>query len=123
MGNVEVSKAQFRELFDAALQEAVDRAEAYHRITLPKDYIVELHGAGSRGEKMSISAAVDRLYISATLFWLAIDVAAIRIEGNQTVIFVRASGHDPGTWHETFYYDEGRGPFQTMVPMSIKTIE
>ncbi len=120
---IPVSKEQFTNWFVAALEQAAINAEEYLGVSrIPRNFLIDLH-AGPKGEIHSIDEAVDKLYIGNDLSWLIIDVAVQRIEGDNTTVFVRPSGHDPEPWPSTWKFDEGKGPFNQMIYQGIEIVD
>ncbi len=57
-------------------------------------------------------AAADALYLGPERFYKLIDVVVKWIEGDITVVFVRAADFDPCPWEATLD-PNGLGPFKT----------
>ena len=112
-------KQEFAKLFMSAIHEAVALAEGLRgRRDLPNRYRFELQGIGIYGGFITddIQNAIDSLYLGEELSYRVIDVAVKEIHGDLTVIFVRASGHPPVPWDETFNASQRKGPFKVMGP-------
>lgn len=114
-----MDKEQFRALFTKALEAAVVAAQEAHNCLLQRPLRVELHGAGSPGTRMTPDQALENLFINDNLFWRIIDVAVIGANEEFTIMFVRASGHTPSPWDQTWDPD-GAGPFQVTVAGAIR---
>jgi hypothetical protein len=108
----QVDREQFRAYFTDALNVAAARTQEHFRLNLPKNTSVELHAAGHGGDRMGPDAAADALDLGPERFYKLIDVMVKWIEGDTTVVFVRATGFEPCPWEAT-HDPEGLGPFKT----------
>jgi hypothetical protein len=108
-----IDKQQFRELFETALNEAAENAERILQADVSRDFLIELHLYGVR--LCDVDTALDNLYLGEDRAYKVIDVAVLRVEPDNTTVFVRASGHDPVPWEETYQADKLQGPFKQMI--------
>lgn len=117
-----MQKEEFKKLFERIADEAIKTAEQAFAKNLPHDYIVELHGAGIRGEQMPLSEVVEHLYIDADTSYLIIDVGVKYVKNDVAVLLVRPSDHAPAPYSQTWNKPEGNGPFKVIVPMNLADI-
>ncbi len=69
---------------------------------------------------MSVDQAVDHLYLTNDKFYRIIDVAIRRITPNDTIVFVRPSGHVPTDFNQT--WDPKKfGPFKQIFFQNIES--
>ncbi len=104
--------AEFRQLFEAALQLAAERAEQKIGRTVPRTFLIKLYGGGYSGHILDLETATRVLYLGADTFYRIIDVAVIEITDGRTICFVRASQHRPGPLEQTWNEPPGYGPFK-----------
>jgi hypothetical protein len=109
-----MTKGTFLELFQRALNDAADGAEAKVLKAIPRSFLIRLHSFGLDDRLLSIEDAVDKIYINSDRFYRIIDVAIEEMLPKESVAFVRVSGHAPDalsvTWDPT-----GSGPFKQIV--------
>jgi hypothetical protein len=120
-----MNKKSFKKLFLRIGADAIEQARATTSQNVPSEFIVEMHGGkGSTGQGrlMTVDEAVDALYISKTQFYIFIDVFAKSVRGNQTILFVRPSGHESTSFEKTCNTPEGNGPFKVMPPVDLKIV-
>jgi hypothetical protein len=114
-----VTEHEFSRLFERVLEAAVVLAEQKLGRTLPRKLLIELHGAGYPGRSMTVPAALSALYLDTDRFYRVIDVGVIRMSQDAVTVFVRASGHAPDRWENT--WDPGTmGPFKVILAEVIK---
>lgn len=89
---------------------------------VPNDLQISLHGAGHAGDLLSPSEALDELFPDENKFYRIIDVAVIAVSDQFTRVFVRASGHEPGSFEQTWNDPPGSGPFKQIISKEIKLI-
>ena len=115
-----MTKREFFELFGSALGSAAEQAERTLGHSIPRDFTIELHGAGCSGKLLSIADAFDRLFLGEDTFYRIIDVSVIAISPTQTTIFVRPSSHQPSTFDNTWNQPIGSGPFKQIYAEHIR---
>jgi hypothetical protein len=114
-----MDKQSFQILFERVAAEALSKAKSQHSKDIPDDFLVELHGGGVPGKSMPAEEALDILYIDQNHFFLCIDVGVKAVRGDKTILFVRASGHEPGAFKDTWHFPTGYGPFNVIVPYNL----
>lgn len=114
MVDKKVVKQDFDDMFRAALDKAAASAESRLSVNVPREYIIELHGAGATKMLLGVEEAIDRLFVDDFSAYKKIDIAVIQIKKNKTIVFVRASGYGPVPWQESFNFAEGEGPFDQL---------
>ena len=114
-----MTKGEFRRLFLRALDRAAASAEAKLARPIPRSFLIELHGAGSPGQTASIEEALDQMYLGSNRFHRIIDVAIKRLLPENSVAFVRVSGHSPTTFNAT-WNPADLGPFKQITAETIE---
>lgn len=105
--------SDFSVLFYRVIEQAVQQAEAQFSIQLPKSRMVEFHGFGLSGDKISLAAALEKVYLGDDLFFVLIDVVVIAYSDNAAYIFMRISGHPPvDKFEKTYNSAIGLGAFK-----------
>lgn len=109
-----MTKGEFRELFQRQLNVAADNAEAKIGNPISRLFLVRLHAFGNDDRLLSVDEAIDKIYLGSDRFYPIIDVAVEEVLPNESLAFVRVSGHSPdvlsATWDPT-----GSGPFKQIV--------
>jgi hypothetical protein len=118
-----MSFGEFYELFESALSIAVGNAEKRLHQRLPHEIIVELHGAGNTGKLMDPFQAAKVLYLGEDRYYRVIDIALIKVNKRESIVFVRASSHSPGTFAQTWNNPHGSGPFKQIMATEIEIEE
>jgi hypothetical protein len=111
-----MTKQEFRGLFQASLESAARDAERHLRRPVSRNLKVLLYGAGYRGDLLDPRAAADALYLGSDTFYRIIDLGVVDVDDDRTIIFVRPSGHTPGSWGDTWNTPPGSGPFKQLGP-------
>ena len=88
-------REEFRELFQRSLNLAADNAEAKVPPPIPHSFLIRLHAFGCDDRLVSVDEAVDKIHVGSDRFYRIIDVAIIEVLSNESVAFVRVSGHPP----------------------------
>jgi hypothetical protein len=114
-----MTKSKFRSLLMEALDRAAACTEARLARPIPRSFLIELHGAGSPGQTVSIDAALNRLYLGSDRFYRIIDVAIKKLLPRKSVAFVRVSGHSPTNFDET-WNPADLGPFKQIIGETIE---
>jgi hypothetical protein len=116
-----MTKDEFRELYLQALNVAADSAEEALAQPIPRSFLIELHGIGGSGSErlLTVEEALDALYLGNDRFYRIIDVAVKKLLPNNSVIFVRPSGHPPDKFEKT-WYPGGKGPFKQIYSTRIE---
>ena len=109
-----MTKNDFRALFLRALDNAADNAERKLAEPIPRAFQIELHAPGSPAAVMRADDALDSIYLGSDRFYRIIDVAVRKLLPEHTVIFVRASGHAPAGFDQTWNASD-LGPFKQML--------
>lgn len=114
-----MTKHEFRNLFLKALKSATRVADERLGKRIPRSFLIELHAPTSTGEVMTVDQATDRIYLGPDTFYRIIDIAIQKVLPHQTVVFVRASGHAPSSFDET--WEPTRfGPFKQILAQTIE---
>ena len=115
-----MERQQFAELFRTALEEAARNDEVKVTRRIPRDFQIELHGAGHSRALLDPQAVLDVLYLGPNRFYRVVDVAVIAVGPHRTTAFVRVSGHEPGSWDQTWNDPPGAGPFHQLIAERIE---
>jgi hypothetical protein len=115
-----MNEDEFAQLFRDALEKATADAEARLGRSLPRSYTILLHGAGHSGATMPIEQAAQVLYLGPECFYRIIDIALTKVVQDSCVVFVRVSGHAPGSWLDTWNDPPGSGPFKQLIAQDIE---
>ena len=112
--HMEISRAEFTELFEEALTEAISLAEETVGARTNDQVVFLVYGAGFDGELMLKDAAVEAIFINNESFYRVIDIGVFDTDPEQTTIWLRVSGHAPGPFSES--WDPNHlGPFKTVI--------
>ena len=107
-----LTREAFRLLLEQAIQESLDLAQQQVADVLPKATRLEL--AGNRNRGLSLEEVISGLYRDGT-FPRIVDVFVQGTADEQTLIFLRSSGH---AWTEdlaqTWNQPAGMGPFKSL---------
>lgn len=114
-----MTKDEFKRLFLEIANQAIDQARLVTSKKVPSNFVVEMHGAGMSGRLMTSDEAIEIMYIDEKTFYRFIDVGVKRICDTESLLFVRVSGHEPGTFDNTWNTPKGNGPFKVIVPLEI----
>src|SRR5947209_6876480 len=97
-----MTKHRFRKLFERALKNAAKLTEARLGQPVPRSFLIELHAPASTGRVMGVDEAFDQLYLGDGRYYRIIDVTIRRLLPDQSVAFVRVSGHGPVSFEDTW---------------------
>lgn len=109
-----MTKEEFGHLFEMALDAATRDTEATLKRSVPRRFVISLHGAGYAGDRMDPSEALAILYLGEDRYYRIIDVATIEVGDATLTIFVRVSDHQPGSFEQTWNDPAGNGPFKQL---------
>jgi hypothetical protein len=109
-----MTRGDFLQLFQRALNLAADNAEAKLKKPIPRSFLISLHAFGCDDRLLSVDDALEKLYLGSDRFFRIIDVAIAEVRPDASVVFVRPSGHPPdalsATWDPT-----SPGPFKQLI--------
>lgn len=114
-----MTKRGFRNLFLRALRAAAELADIRLAKPIPRSFLIELHAPTSSGQTMSVDQAIDQIYLGSDRFYRIIDVAIRRLSSDQSIAFVRVSGHPPGPFSQT-WDPANLGPFKQILSQTIE---
>ncbi|HKO55573.1 MAG TPA: hypothetical protein VJ276_06805 [Thermoanaerobaculia bacterium] len=117
-----MTEEEFAEVFQQALERAAGNAEQALGRAVPRLFEIELHGLAPRSRRMSKEDALHELYLGPDRFHRIIDVAVRRVGKDVTTVFTRVSGHEPGSWDETWNQPPGAGPFKQLIARDVEVI-
>lgn len=115
-----MTEGEFRRLFTSTLEAAARDAERRLGFALPRQFRIRLYGADHAGDVVGVTTAVASLYLGADRFYRIIDVAVVEVTEQEVTCFVRASGHRPGSFAQTWNTPPGHGPFKLLTSAEIK---
>jgi hypothetical protein len=119
-----MTREEFGALFQSALERAALNAESKVSHAVPRNFRIRLHGAGYGGQHlMGVQEGADMLYLGEHRFYRIVDLAVTEIVGPETIVFVRASDHEPGTLAQTWDTPPGSGPFKQLLAEEISVRE
>lgn len=124
-----MTKDEFSQLFQQALETAAQNAERVLQRQIPRQFAILFHGASHSGQvysgqQLTVETALESLYLGADRMYRIIDVVVQEIDGDLTKVFVRPSGHPPVTsLEETWNQPSGMGPFKQIMALKIKVTE
>ncbi|HEX4243232.1 MAG TPA: hypothetical protein VHZ53_17610 [Steroidobacteraceae bacterium] len=113
-----MTKAEFGEIFRRALNVAAQNADEKLSNPVPRSFLIRLHSFGYDDQLISVDEAAGKLYVGSDRFYRIIDVAIEEVRPNQSIVFVRVSGHPPDTLSATFD-PSGSGPFKQIIMYNI----
>lgn len=112
-----MDEQEFTQRFHAALNAAAEAAERHYGRSVPRQFRVLLHGAGHPGDLMDLDEALSALYLGPEQSYLIFDVGFLEEDQGQSFMWVRASGHRPGSYSQTWNQPPGNGPFKVVGPV------
>jgi hypothetical protein len=119
IGAMTMTKNDFRELFQRALNVAADNAEGKTRKPIPRSFLIELHAPGSSERLVSVDEALDHIYLGSDRCYRIIDIAIKEVLPAESVAFVRVSGHPPDEFSKT-WDPGGAGPFKQILATRVE---
>lgn len=115
-----MTKNEFGVLFDDALEVAARNAEKKLGRPVPRIFEIEMHGLAPHSRRLMKNQALDEIYLAADRFYRIIDLAVRRINKDVSMVFMRVSGHEPGTFSQTWNQPPGSGPFKQLLADDIE---
>jgi hypothetical protein len=85
-----------------ALERAAEQAGARLGSRVPRTFLIELHAPQVSGQRVDLDWALDHLYLDADHCYRIIDTAVTQILPDASVAFMRASGHVPVPFDQTW---------------------
>jgi hypothetical protein len=108
-----VTKDQFRRLFEQVLERAAKLADVQLGRSIPRSFRIQLHVLQYSGQEVDLNTATDALFLAEDRFYRIIDVSVVSVRPTESVVFVRASGHPPCAFSETWDAND-QGPFKQL---------
>jgi hypothetical protein len=108
-----MTKKEFGELFLEALNTAAGNVEDQLARPISHSFLIELHAPGSSGAHLTVEEALDRIYLGTDIFYKIIDVTIKELSQQNSIVFVRVSGHQPVPFDKT-WDPSGTGPFKQL---------
>lgn len=108
-----MEKSAYAALFQDAIRRALKLASLDG---VGREPVVEFQGRPNPPLPISVSEALDLLWLSSDRFYLVVDVMAFVGEDSPPILFVRPSGHPPGAYSETWDPSD-LGPFRGIGPI------
>ncbi|MFN8637160.1 MAG: hypothetical protein U0893_25205 [Chloroflexota bacterium] len=115
-----VTKSEFARRFHDALEAATCYADEQLGRPVPRNFMVWFHGPTYSGRVITPELAIDTLYLGEDRFYLIIDFGVMEVRSRTTTVFVRVSGHPPGSWDQTWNDPPGSGPFKQIQLLTIQ---
>jgi len=123
MKNEHMTKEEFRLLFERALEIATENAEKQVGWLVPRSFEIEMHGVGPHPKIMKKDDAFEAIYLGPDRFYRIIDVSVFRVSKDVSTVFIRISGHSPGSLNETWNQPPGSGPFKQLLATKVAVVE
>jgi len=117
-----MTKEKFRLLFEQGLEVAAHNAELNLGRTVPRRFEIEMHGLAARPGTLTMDDAFKEIYLGPDRFYRVIDLAIIRVSSEVSTAYMNVSGHEPGTFDQTWNDPVGSGPFKQVLANKIKLI-
>jgi hypothetical protein len=120
--NGRITKREFSELFDRALEVAADNAALKLRCPVPRNFEIEMHALTDHPRLLTKDGALESLYIGPDWFYRVIDVSVIGVGSDVCRVFVCVSGHAPAPLNESWNQPPGSGPFKQLLAQEIRAL-
>jgi hypothetical protein len=118
-----MDRESFKNIFLGVVADAIAGAQQLSdRPLLPK-FKIELHGGGIGGRVVTLDDALERMFVSESLYFKIIDVGLKKVERDRCIIFVRISDHSPVSFQETWNTPKGNGPFKVILPTEVNFVD
>ena len=118
-----MDQESFKNTFLGVVADAIAGAQQLSARQLPPKFEIELHGGGIGGQIVTLDDALDRMFVSESLYFAIIDVGLKKVERDRCIIFVRISGHSPVSFQETWNTPTGNGPFKVITPTKVNFVD
>jgi len=115
-----VTKEEFRALFESALETAAQNAEKKLGRSVPRSFEIEMHAFAPHSRLLTTEAAFEEIYLGADRFYRIIDLAVRRVSADISTVFICVSGHEPGSFDQTWNQPAGSGPFKQLLSDKIE---
>lgn len=118
-----MTEEEFVVLFEQALGRAAENAAQQLGRAIPRVFKINLYGADHSGMAMSPQDVLKFLYLGPSLFYRVIDLAVTAVTPSSSIVFVRVSGHAPGSFDETWNDPPGSGPFKQLLAQEVSLLD
>ncbi len=118
-----MTEEEFRLLFERALEIATENAEKQMGWLVPRSFGIEMLGVGPHPKTMKKDDAFEAIYLGPDRFYRIIDVSVFRVSKDVSTVFIRISGHSPGSLNETWNQPPGSGPFKQLLATKVAVVE
>ena len=118
-----MTESELKAIFERALTIAAENAEKQLDRPVPRSFEIELHGLSTTSRTITKDQALREIYIGPERLYRIIDVSVVRVSRDVCTVFMRVSGHTPGSWDETWNQPPGSGPFKQLVASEIISID
>jgi hypothetical protein len=115
-----MTRDTFKTLFESALEVAAENADKKLGRSVPRVFEIEMHGLAPHARTLTKEHALDEVYIASDRFYRIIDLAVRRVSKDVTTVFMRVSGHSPGSFADTWNQPIGSGPFKQLLADEIE---
>ncbi len=115
-----MSKEEFKNLFEHALDVAAQNAEKKLGRPVTRRFEIEMHGLAPHSRVLNKDQVFDKIYLGPDRFYRIIDVSVCRISKDVSTIYMVVSGHRPGTLSQTWNQPPGSGPFKQVLADEVK---
>lgn len=115
-----MTKEHFKALFESALEIAAENAEMKLGHSVPRNFEIQLHGLAPQQRLLTKEGAFEAIYLGPDRFYRVIDLAVVSVSNKISTVFMRLSGHQPGTLEQTWDQPPGSGPFKQLLADEVK---
>lgn len=89
---------------------------------MPRTFEIEMHGLVPRSSVLTKEDVLEAIYLGPARFYRIIDVAVCQVGKDFCTVFLTVSGHEPGTFSQTWNQPPGSGPFKQVLSDEIKVL-
>ena len=115
-----MTKNEYMALLDDALESAAKNAEQQLGRSVPRNFVIQLHGFAPEPRTLTKQATLDELYIGPEKLYRVIDVAVRRVDCESCTVFMSISGHSPCAFDQTWNQPPGSGPFKQVIASTVE---
>src|SRR5437867_1621855 len=114
-----MSKAEFKNLFEHALDVAAQNAEKKLGRPVPRQFEIAMGGFSRILRKEDV---FEEIYLGPGRFYRIIDISVCRVSKDLSTVYMVVSGHAPGPLDQTWNQPPGSGPFKQVLANEVKVI-
>jgi hypothetical protein len=110
-----MTKKEFSALYEKALELAARNIELKYGQYIPRLFEIEFHGFSPTKRILTKESSLEEIYINENSFYRIIDVSVIKVHQLVITVFIKISGHAPGSFDRTWNDPQGYGPFKQIL--------